>query len=270
MEQLRQPSFTVESRGVRVWALIIATILAGIAVACLPAIPQAAHFHNFADQRSGWGIPNLLNVVSNLAFVWGGIVGLRFLSRPSNIPFAKAPWCMFFVGAVLTGLGSAYYHLAPNNTRLVWDRLPMTIVFMSLLAAIITERISANGGLLLLFPLLLLGVGSVVYWHFTEQVGQGDLRLYGFVQFYPMLLIPAILLLFRAHYTHSGYLFGMIGVYALAKVSEHFDAELLAFGNVVSGHTIKHLLASLPIWFVWRMLRNRKAIKNLGLHLTQM
>ncbi|HEX4948973.1 MAG TPA: alkaline phytoceramidase, partial [Blastocatellia bacterium] len=130
----------------------------------------------------------------------------------------------------------------------------------ALLAAIITERISANGGLLLLFPLLLLGVGSVVYWHFTEQAGHGDLRLYGLVQFYPVLLIPAILLLFRARYTHSGYLFGMIGVYALAKVSEHSDAEMLAFGNLVSGHTIKHLLASLPIWFVWQMLRTRHLV----------
>lgn len=260
MEQLRQPSFTVESRSIRVWALILATILAGIAVACLPAIPQAAHFHDFADQRGGWGIPNLLNVVSNLAFVWGGIAGLKFLSRPSTVPFAKAPWCMFFVGAVLTGIGSASYHLAPNNARLVWDRLPMTMVFMSLLAAIITERISTNAGLLLLFPLLLLGIGSVVYWHCTEQAGQGDLRLYGFVQFYPVLLIPAILLLFRARYTHSRYLFAMLGVYALAKVSEHFDAELLAFGNLVSGHTIKHLVASLPIWFVLQMLRTRKSV----------
>lgn len=113
---------------------------------------------------------------------------------------------------------------------------------------------------MLLFPLLLLGVGSVVYWHFTEQAGHGDLRLYGVVQFYPVLLIPAILWLFPARFTHSGYLFAMIGVYALAKISEHFDAELLAFGQVVSGHTAKHLIASLPIWLMLQMLRTRTPV----------
>lgn len=258
MEQLHHQSYALESKSTRVWSIIIVTAFVGLAIAYLPAIPQAAHFHNFADQRSWQGIPNLLNVVSNIAFVLGGIAGLRFLSRPSAVRFPKAPWFTFFAGAMLTGVGSAYYHLAPDNGRLMWDRLPMTIVFMSLLAAVIAERISAKGGLLLLFPLLMIGVGSVVYWHFTEQAGHGDLRLYGFVQFYPILLIPAILLLFRARFTNSGYLVAMIGVYALAKVSEHFDAELLSLGQIVSGHTVKHLLASLPIWFVLQMLRVRK------------
>lgn len=260
MESLRHQTLAPENRLLRIWGIVFVTALTGIAVACLPAIPQAVHFHNFADQRSAWGIPNTLNVVSNLAFVLSGIAGLRFLLWDKAVPRSCGPWFTFFVGAVLTGIGSAYYHLAPDNTRLVWDRLPMTVVFMSLLAAIITERISAKGGRMLLFPLLLLGVGSVVYWHFTEQAGHGDLRLYGFVQFYPVLLIPAILLLFPARFTHSGYLFAMIGVYALAKISEHFDAELLAFAGLVSGHTIKHLIASLPIWLMLQMLRTRAPV----------
>lgn len=260
MEHLHHQSFAAESKRIRIWGIIIVTAFVGLAVACLPAIPQAAHFHNFADQRNWWGIPNFLNVISNIAFVVGGIAGLKFLSQPSDLRFSKAPWFMFFVGALLTGIGSAYYHLAPDNARLVWDRLPMTIVFMSLLAAVIAERISTKGGLLLLFLLLLLGVGSVAHWHFTEQAGRGDLRLYGFVQFYPVLLIPAILLLFRARYTHGGYLVAIIGVYALAKVCEHFDGELLALEHVISGHTMKHLIASLPIWFMWQMLRNRRPV----------
>lgn len=268
MEQLRHQSFTLspEHKAIRIWLIVIATLLTGIAVACLPAIPQAAHYHNFADQRSWWGIPNLLNVASNGAFVLSGFAGLLFLWRSSATRFIEAretvSWYVFFVGAVLTGFGSAYYHYAPDSTRLVWDRLPMTIVFMSLLTAIITERISIKGGLRLLLPLLLLGVSSVVYWQFTEQAGQGDLRLYGFVQFYPVLLIPAILLLFPARYTHSGYLFGMIGVYALAKVGEHFDAEILMMGKLISGHTLKHLFASLPVLFVLWILRRRKPIKS--------
>jgi hypothetical protein len=269
MEQLHQQSFAPARRAIRVWGILIATVIAGIAVACLPAIPQAALYHGFADQRSFWGIPNLLNVASNFAFVWGGVAGLLFLRRGCERQFIeskeKASWHVFFAGAVLTGIGSAYYHYAPDNVRLVWDRLPMTVVFMALLAAIITERISVKGGRVLLLPLLLLGVGSVVYWHFTEQAGQGDLRLYGFVQFYPVLLIPAILLLFPARYTRSGYLFGMIGVYAIAKISEGFDAEILALGQFVSGHTIKHLIAALPVFFILQMLRCRKPSGDLAL-----
>lgn len=263
MQQLHRPSFTLspEQRTIRIWSIIIVTILTGIAVACLPAIPQAAHFHDFADQRRWWGVPNVLNVISNVAFVLGGMAGIAFLWRRTDSLFPQAPWLVFFVGAVLTGIGSAYYHYAPDNARLVWDRLPMTLVFMSLLAAIIAERISTKGGLLLLCPLLLLGVGSVLYWHFTEQMGQGDLRLYGFVQFYPILLIPAILWLFPARFTHSHYLVGMIGLYVLAKISERFDGELLALGHLISGHTVKHLIASLPIWFVLQMLRTRKVVK---------
>lgn len=275
MQQLRRQPFTLSpgKKTIRIWGIVVATLFAGIAVACLPAIPQAALYHGFADQRSFWGIPNLLNVVSNFAFVWGGVVGLLFLWRRAERQFIepkeKASWYVFFVGAVLTGIGSAYYHYAPDNARLVWDRLPMTMVFMSLLAAIITERLSVKGGRVLVAPLLLLGVGSVVYWHCTEQAGQGDLRWYGFVQFYPVLLIPAILLLFPARYTHSGYLFGMIGVYAVAKVSESFDAGILALGQFVSGHTIKHLIAALPVFFMLQMLHRRKPIRNSEHHPTQ-
>lgn len=263
MQQLYRTSFPLSSgqRSIRIWGIIIATLLTGLVIACLPAIPQATHFHDFADQRSWWGLPNLLNVVSNVAFVLGGMAGIVFLWRCADSSFPKALWGVFFAGALLTGIGSEYYHYAPDNARLVWDRLPMTLVFMSLLAALIAERISTKGGQILLVPLLLLGVGSVLYWHFTEQVGQGDLRLYGFLQFYPVLLIPALLRLFPARFTHSYYLMGMIGLYALAKISEHFDGELLVVGHLLSGHTVKHLLASLPIWFALRMLRTRRAVK---------
>lgn len=267
MEQLRRQSFALSacSKPARIWIIIATTLMAGIAVAYLPAIPQATHYHNFADQRGFWEIPNILNVVSNLAFVLGGIAGFLFLHRRPDKAFSqsqeKHPWRIFFVGAILTGIGSAYYHVAPDNPRLLWDRLPMTVVFMSLLAAIISERISAKVGTALLFPLVLFGSGSVLYWYFSEQIGQGDLRPYGFVQFCPILLLPLILLLFPARYTNSKYLIGMIGVYAVAKVSETLDAEIFALGQIASGHTLKHLIASLPIFLVLRMLRTRSPLQ---------
>ncbi|PYU18912.1 MAG: hypothetical protein DMG30_26090 [Acidobacteria bacterium] len=116
-------------------------------------------------------------------------------------------YAVFFLGVALTSIGSAYYHWAPDNGRLVWDRLPMSIAFMSLLAAIITERITVNAGLRSLLPLMALGIASVLYWHLTELKGQGDLRLYGLVQFYPVMAIPLLLTLFPARYTRSADLF---------------------------------------------------------------
>lgn len=79
------------------------------------------------------------------------------------------------MGLLLTAAGSAYYHLLPDNERLFWDRLPMTIAFMSLIVAQIVDRISVRAGLALLAPMLLVGVASVVYWLATERAGAGTL-----------------------------------------------------------------------------------------------
>jgi hypothetical protein len=147
---------------------LTAAIVAAIAVRW-PAVPQPLSCHHFADQRAWLGIPNFADVTSNLPFAIAGIWGLIFLLRvPSQqLPdhFVEArerwPYVFVFVGLLLTALGSAYYHLAPDNARLVWDRLPMTIVFMSMVAAVIMERVSVTVGLRLLPWLLAIGVGSV-------------------------------------------------------------------------------------------------------------
>jgi hypothetical protein len=131
--------------------LITAAIVAVIAI-CLPPTPQPLSYHHFADQRAWLGIPNFGDVASNLAFAIVGMWGLIFLLRlsPQELPehFVDArerwPYILVFTGMLLTAFGSSYYHLAPDNARLVWDRLPMTIVFMSMVAAIIMERISSQ------------------------------------------------------------------------------------------------------------------------------
>lgn len=102
-------------------------------------------------------------------------------------------------------------HLQPTNETLFWDRLPMTIAFMSFVSIIIGEYISEKVVLHSLLPLVLMGTASVIYWYFTEQAGQGYLRFYGLVQFLPILIIPMIILMFPARHTHVLYLWGMLG-----------------------------------------------------------
>lgn len=80
-------------------------------------------------------------------------------------------------GCGLTGLGSAYYHLATNNERLFWDRMPLAITLIGLFAAAIVERISVKAELTLLGPLVAVAIASVSLWSGGERRGHGDLRL---------------------------------------------------------------------------------------------
>ena len=163
-----------------------------------------------------------------------------------------------FAGMILVAVGSSYYHLAPDNGRLVWDRLPMTVVFMSLVAAMIAERVSVRAGLTLLPILLASGTASVWHWHWSEVHGASDLRFYAGVQIYAVLTLLAILLL-PPRYTRSSDLLAVVGFYALAKLLETFDRAVFSAGHIVSGHTLKHLAAAAGLWIL-RMLERRGPI----------
>jgi len=260
---------TVEKQsgtGARTWrtgVLIATALIATVAVFSRPPIPQDPAYHHFADTRTVLGVPNGLNVLSNLAFAVVGLAGLWVLLR-GRVDLRdrreRWPWGMFFAGVALTSLGSAWYHLAPSNDTLVWDRMPMAIAFMGLFAAVIAERISVRAGLQLLWPLVLAGVAGVLYWYFTQRSGDGgDLRPYVLVQFYPVLAIPLVLLLFPRTYTLAiGYVGAWAG-YALAKVVELADVPIFRRSGVVSGHTLKHLVAAAGIGIlVWMLVRRRR------------
>lgn len=151
----------------------------------LPPIPQPLSYHNFADQRAWLGIPNFGDVVSNLPFAIVGLWGMIVLFTPGTVKFidARQRWLyvVVFAALILTAWGSAYYHFAPDNARLVWDRIPIMMVFMALLAAVIAERIKVGAGLVL-FPVLeIVGVASVLHWQWSELRGHGDLRFYAAV-----------------------------------------------------------------------------------------
>jgi hypothetical protein len=156
----------------KVVLMICLGVAAAAVVFAFPRFAQDPRYHEFADQRRIAGVPNLLNVVSNAMFAVAGILGLRLAWKHARGPAAVA----FFLSAVLVAAGSAYYHVRPTNQTLVWDRLPMTVAFMSLLALVIGDRIDVRAGRLLLGPLIAVGMGSVIYWRLTEAVGRGDLR----------------------------------------------------------------------------------------------
>jgi ceramidase len=188
---------TLMTSRVRALAIIGLTLAMIVAMALAPRIPQNESYHDFADQRAVLGISNFLNVVSNLPFLFVGIAGLLFLTRKQSTSsrdsffhrFERWPYAVFFLGVTLACFGSAYYHLSPNSDRLMWDRLPMSIAFMSLLAAVIAERINVRVGLASLAPLVAVGVASVIYWHLGELSGVGDLRPHVLVQFYSLVAI---------------------------------------------------------------------------------
>ena len=205
------------------------------------------------------GIPNLLDVISNLPFAVVGVLGLRFVGRRKEAfteSWERAAFAVMFAGIGLTALGSTHYHLAPDNATLFWDRVPMTIVFMSLFAIVIGDRIGWDAGRRLLLPLLAAGIASVVYWRWT-----GDLKFYGLVQYFPMLAILLMVLLRPRAYTGTAWLAGAMCWYALAKIFEMLDAQIFALGQVVSGHTLKHLAAGAATWWLLRMMKVRRAVE---------
>ena len=255
------------SRNQRLALLIGISVTAITATMFVPPMAQDPTYHNLADRRVIAGIPNFWDVVSNAAFLVVGLLGLwtlvqiredrtRLIDKREAYPLAVA-----FTGTLLIFVGSSYYHWAPSNETLVWDRLPMTLTFMGIFSTVIVERISVKAGLAFLIPLLVVGAASVVYWQMTEQSGQGDLRPYALVQFLPVLLIPVILWLFPARYSGVRYLVEMIGWYGIAKVLEFLDAAVWGWtGGWIAGHSLKHCVAAWGIYALVRYLKHRRAI----------
>ena len=248
------------SKTIKKYILLVLTFVSLLLVFLLPSIPQDLNYHQFADNRTLLLIPNFWNVVSNVPFFFVAVLGFLALRREwckGNLFNWQegVPFFTLFAGLFLTGIGSAYYHWLPTNASLVWDRIPMTIVFMSLLSMTLMERVSFKIGFWLLFPLILLGIGSVYYWQWTESFGQGDLRLYYFVQFYPAVLILVILALFPNPYPPTKAYLLMLLFYGIAKIFEFSDLSMYHM-CFISGHTLKHLAAAMSAYYIVTMLNS--------------
>jgi len=217
------------------------------------AIPQNIIHHYYFDQRNLYGIPNFWNVVSTLPFLLVGLSGFYLLSSyPQNVYLKQKRilYLMYSLALCLVTLGSSYYHLHPSNNTLLWYRLPMTLAFMSFFCIVLSDYISHRLAVIALFPLISLAVAAVIYWHQTESIDTVDLRFYVLVQFLPILLVVLILLMFDHERSHSYLIWAMLVGYALAKVFEIYDHTVYEFLGVVSGHTIKHVIAALSAYLL--------------------
>ncbi|MCK4841199.1 MAG: ceramidase domain-containing protein [Methylococcales bacterium] len=234
--------------------IIYSVLFLGILLATEP-VKQDLSYHLLADKRQWFFIPNFLDVVSNLFFIIIGVAGLLLAEKEGSE--ISLSWRVFFFGLILVALGSMYYHWSPDNKSLVWDRLPMTISFMGLFVALFIENTAINvAEKNLLIMAVLLGLSSVVYWHFTD-----DLRFYGFVQFGTLTAIPLILYLYKNKDRQSRYLLYGLGFYILAKVFEWADSFIFEqTGQMFSGHTIKHVTAAAATYCVYLMLKKRQKV----------
>ena len=254
---------TVEGR--RPAALLTGLAAAGlIACALVPRVPQDPAYHRFADARRLCGVPHGNDVLSNAPFVVVGICGLAVLRRRPTAARRgpeRAAWTTAFVGVALTGFGSAYYHWRPTNETLAWDRLPMTVAFAGLVAAQLAERLGPRVGRIALPALLVFFPGTVAYWAWTEARGAGDLRWYGYAQFFPLLFVPVLWATTPRRYDWTTDLVAAAGWYAAAKVFEALDRPIYdALGAFLSGHTLKHVAAALATACFVRHVARRTSV----------
>ncbi len=212
--------------------------------------------HHFVDGRTWLGIPNAADVLSNLPFAAIGVWGLAL---QANTDKASQPFLgresfvltLFFIGLIFTAIGSMLYHLAPSDNSLLWDRAGMAFAFAGMLGVAASERVSARSGIWLGLGGLLAGALALVVWSKTS-----DVLPWMVLQFGSLALI-LILAVTRKHAKSLGVsLYAVVAWYALAKVFESNDHAIFEVtGHFISGHTLKHLAASLAALPIIRALK---------------
>lgn len=221
------------------------------------AIKQPQEYHLFADSKSLAGIPNAMNVLTNILFIIVGFLGLKVVALKGHLVLNRKSWFWFFLSILFIGPGSAYYHWSPDDYTLIWDRLPMSMGFMAMYIALISEHIDLK--LEKFLPLsLALGIASVIIWAMT-----GDLRIYFIVQFSSFVTVPLVLILFHSQFNLKGHYFFALAFYALAKWTEVKDGEIFeATYQMISGHSLKHILAAAGLFVLCRMIKKRELITS--------
>ncbi len=242
------------------WALLLAAAaLLALAVGG-PPLHDSLHQHAFADQRTLGGLPCALDVLSNLPFAIAGLWGLVLLGRThvAGLTRGHQPQdavsrglaALFFGGLVCTAVGSALYHVRPDDAGLLWDRLGMVLPFAGLLGLAVHSRISARAGLWAAAVVLAGGMVAVLWW-----ARSGHLLPWAVVQLGGMLVVLALAVLPRRVGTLAPHLGAVIALYGAAKLFEAADhAVFEATQQWLSGHSIKHLLAAAAAWPVLRAL----------------
>lgn len=235
----------------RLALLVFAAMSLLLAAVLAPPILQPRDYHQFADQREFMGVPNFLDTVSNLPLLAVGLAGVWLVLRAhaaNRQPFHL----LMFAAIAATGLASVYYHLAPDDGRLLWDRLAMATLFAALAAVVLAGRAGNRIAGMALAPMLALAWVGVAHWYAS---GQGDLRFYALVQLYPAVLVPLALLLFPRRHSGEGNLLVALAWYGVAMLGELFDRQIYLLGGMVSGHTLKHVFAAVAAYWLLRGLR---------------
>lgn len=245
MKQYRYPFLIL------LFALFVGTLL------IVGPIPQDLAYHDFADQRTILGIPNFWDVMSNVPMFFVGCYAFwysfQYWSYRPDLVAKLIPVVLGF-GIFITSFGSGYYHWAPDNNTLIWDRLPMTLMFMPLFSLLIYDFLGKQQGKIAFWLLVPLGIFSIFYWQYTETIGQGDLRFYAFVQFFPMLIAPFILWLFPKKTNYVRYIVYILAWYIVAKICEHFDKIIFEY-VFWSGHTLKHFVGAISLIYVIKLVK---------------
>jgi hypothetical protein len=228
-------------------------------------IAQPVHYHDFADNSAAFGIHHAADVLSNAGFalvaIWGWL--MLWPKRASNELRNGWPgYRLFLIGLLLTAFGSAFYHLAPDNARLIWDRLPIALVCAGLIVGVRGDTRPQLKAEIEAILLALYAVASVAWWVYTDSTGADDLRPYLLLQILPIILIPLWQAIHRAPRTDRIAFAAAMVLYVVAKFAEVFDHEIADTLGFVSGHTIKHLIATLAtaavVWGLTRRVSGRR------------
>jgi len=223
---------------------------------------QFPDYNQFADRLTLWGIPNARNVLSNAGFALVGLYGLwRLVPRRREPALRRGFWgyAVFLAGVTLTAFGSAYYHLAPQNARLVFDRLPIALACAGLLAAVRAEARPRADARRDAAVLGLVGIGTVLWWRLSDvPPGAGDLGPYVLLQGLPLVLIPLWQWTTPTPREDRLWFAAALAWYVAAKAAELSDRQLFALTGVLSGHTLKHVLAALAAATIIVRLERRR------------
>lgn len=236
--------------------LAIGLAVLGAAAAIGPHVGEPAAYQQFVDGRAWLGVPQAADVLSNLAFLMAGLAGAWSLRRvPAGAlgNMERAMAALFFAGLTITAACSAWYHLHPDGARLMIDRTGMGIAFAGLLgfaaATHVSERAGASVGLglLLAAPAAIQAAagGELLPWALLQFGGLAALCLAAWCR--PLPLAPRVNWL------------AVVAIYAAAKFAEVNDAAVFEWtSHLLSGHTLKHLVAAFAAWPVIAALHARR------------
>jgi hypothetical protein len=235
-------------------------------------IRQLEHYHEFADHSFWAGIPHAADVLSNLGFALVALWGAFRLWPKRNHAAVRAGWIdysVFLIALLLTSVGSTYYHLAPDDWRLVWDRLPIALACAALLAGVraqLVPRVNAKSEVI---GLTMFAFASVAWWYVGQLGGSGDLRPYLLLQAAPLVLIPLWQAIHGASRGDRLWFGFALVLYVLAKIAEVHDHEIQSTLGWITGHTVKHLLASAAAWvLVTRLVRSTSSAAKIAEQIT--